>query len=308
VSRHLIPILLVTLAGAPAWAQAEDAPPEMDLYPRAVIYQHLYEGPFSDPLGLAVDNARKEILVADTRGDRIGIFSLEGAPLFSFGGTDQVREPRKVAVDGKGRILVLDHDRSQIKVFNYRGDYLGPLRLDGMRAKPWLEGLAVDAEGNVYVGEQESAQIWVFGPDGKLKMRLGGHGERSGAFSSIAGIAVDAENIVVTDHTATPVQVFDRRGRFLRGFGKHDMGRENFSLPEGVALDSKGRIIVVDALRHEIKFFDKAGRFIARFGGLGTQPGQVSFPADVAVDASGRVYVLEKVGARVQIFDVITGS
>jgi DNA-binding beta-propeller fold protein YncE len=291
-----------------AAARAEDAPAGFDLYPRGVFYQHLYEGPFTDPMGIAVDRAHREILVADTRGNRIGVFSFEGAPLFSFGGTDRMREPREVAVDAKGRILVLDADRSKIKIFSYRGDYLGAVPLEGMRESPRLEAFTLDADGNLYVGEQGSAQVWVYGPDGKVKARLGGHGAGQGTFSSIAGIAVDAEHIVVTDHLATAVQVFDRRGRFLRGFGKHDMGRENFSLPEGVAIDGKGRIIVVDALRHEIKFFDKQGTFLARFGGMGSRPGQVSFPSDVAVDPDGRVYVLEKIGARVQIFEVVPAS
>ncbi len=305
MSRRLA-ILLVALAAAPA--RAEDEPAGFDLVPRVIFNQHLYEGPFSDPLGIAVDDAHKEILVADTRGDRIGIFNLDGAPLFSFGGTDAVREPRQVAVDRKDRILVLDRDATKIKVFSYRGEYLGPLPLPGMRADARFDALAVDRDGDVYVGEQESKQVWVFGPDGKLRMRLGGHGAGSGSFSSIAGIAADAETIVVTDHVETAVQVFDRQGRFLRGFGKHEMGREHFSLPEGVALDGKGHIIVVDALRHEIKYFDTDGRFVARFGGMGSRPGQVSFPADVAVDSSGRVYVLERGGARVQGFDVVAAG
>jgi DNA-binding beta-propeller fold protein YncE len=305
VARHA-PILLIALAAAPAAAQEGDGPREIDLRVRGVFSQHLYEGPFLDPMGLAIDDAHKEIVVADTRGDRIGIFTLEGAPLFSFGASDALREPRKVAVDGKGHILVIDRDRSKIKVFSYRGEYLGPLPLPGMRPAPRLAALAVDHDGDVFVGDGESRQVWVFGPDGTLKMRLGGHGAAQGTFSSIAAIAIDAENIVVTDQVGVPVQLFDRRGHFIRGFGKHDMGRENFSLPEGVALDGTGHIIVIDSLRHEIKLFDKTGRFIARFGGLGSQPGQVAFPSDVAVDGRGRVYVLERFGARVQIFDEVT--
>lgn len=304
--RRKLLVLVVALAASPV--VADEGKPAFDLFPRGVFYQHLYEGPFTDPMGITVDEAHQEVLVADTKGNRVGIFSLEGAPLYSFGESDQLREPRDVAVDRKGRIIVLDADRSKIKIFSYRGEYLGPVPLEGMRDKPHIEAFALDADGNLYVGEQASAQVWVFGPDGKVKMRLGGHGAGQGTFVSIAAIAVDGEHIVVTDHVSTSVQVFDRRGRFLRGFGKHDMGRENFSLPEGVALDGKGHIIVVDALRHEIKFFDTEGKFVARFGGMGAKPGQVSFPSDVAVDASGRIYVLEKVGARVQIFEVIAGG
>jgi len=85
------------------------------------------------------------------------------------------------------------------------------------------------------------------------------------------------------------------------------MGAQNFSLPEGIALDSKGHVIVVDALRHEIKFFDREGNFLDRFGGLGPRPGQVAFPADVAVDAADRIYVAEKGNNRVQVFVEVEG-
>ena len=102
-----------------------------------------------------------------------------------------------------------------------------------------------------------------------------------------------------------PVQVFDRRGNFVRGWGAHDFGIQNFSLPESIALDSKGRVFVIDALRHEIKLFDREGNFLDRFGGLGRRAGNISFPVDVAIDAQDRVYVVEKGNARVQVFEPV---
>jgi tripartite motif-containing protein 71 len=102
-----------------------------------------------------------------------------------------------------------------------------------------------------------------------------------------------------------PVQVFDHRGHFLRGWGRHDLGAENFSLPEAVAVDSKGHVVVVDALRHEIKFFDALGRFLDRFGGIGPRPGQVAYPADLAIDGQDRLYVVEKGNSRVQVFEQV---
>ena len=87
----------------------------------------------------------------------------------------------------------------------------------------------------------------------------------------------------------------------LRGFGAHEMGAENFSLPAGVAIDAKGRIVVVDTLRHEIKLFQQDGKFVGRYGGMGSAPGNVAYPSDVAVDREGRLVVSESVGNRVQL-------
>jgi tripartite motif-containing protein 71 len=155
------------------------------------------------------------------------------------------------------------------------------------------------------VGENESGQVLVFTPDLHPRLRFGERGEEDGQFQSIAGIAVDAAAIYVVDHQVRPVQVFDRRGNFLRGWGRHDLGAENFSLPEAVAVDAKGHVVVVDALRHEIKFFDVLGRFLARFGGIGPRPGQIAYPADLAIDGQDRLYVVEKGNARVQVFEQV---
>jgi DNA-binding beta-propeller fold protein YncE len=293
--------------GAFALAAAAAAPAARApaLRPVAVFSQHLYQGDLRGPRGLALDRAHGEVWVADTGNHLLGVFTPAGVPLFTAPPSRHLREPSRMAVDARGRLLVLDNDRSRIKVLSYRGDYQGELALPGLRGTPRFGALAVDAEGNLYVGEDESGQVLVFSPDLHPRLRFGERGDEEGQFQSIAGIAVDADAIYVVDHQVRPVQVFDRRGNYLRGWGRHDLGAENFSLPEAVALDSKGHVVVVDALRHEIKFFDREGTFLARFGGMGTRPGQVAYPADVAIDAEDRVYVVEKGNARVQVFEQV---
>jgi len=119
---------------------------------------------------------------------------------------------------------------------------------------------------------------------------------------TIAGIAVDRERIYVTDSQVTSVQVFDRKGNFIKGWGRHEMGAQNFSLPEGIAVDGKGRVFVVDAMRHEVKVFDAEGALLDIFGGPGSTAGSLLYPADIAIDGTGRVYVVERGNGRVQIF------
>ena len=275
------------------------------LRPIALFSQHLYQGDLRAPRGVALDRAHDEVWVADTGNHLLGVFTPDGVPVFTAPPSRHLREPARMAVDLRGRLLVLDNDRSRIKVLSYRGEYLSDLALPGLRGTPRFGALATDAEGNLYVGENESGQVLVFSPDLRPRLRFGERGEEDGQFQSIAGIAVDAAAIYVVDHQVRPVQVFDRRGNFLRGWGRHDMGAANFSLPEAVAVDSKGHVVVVDALRHEIKFFDAAGAFLGRFGGLGARPGQIAYPSDLAIDGRDRLYVVEKGNSRVQVFEQV---
>jgi tripartite motif-containing protein 71 len=308
VSGRAWPVLLAALLALVSSATRgdEETSPKIWLRPVALFDQHLYEGALVEPRGICFDRKNNEVWVADTRNGRIGVFTPEGVPLFSFGGTDHLKEPVRVAVAKNGDVYVVGVERGRIERFSYRGEYLGPLVLPGLPEHPVFGTVAVDADGNVWMGENESGQVLGFTPDLKPLLRLGSSGDGEGQFQAIAGIAVTKDVVVVTDHIALAVQVFDRRGNFVRGWGKHEMGRENFSLPEGVAIDKENRIVVVDALRHEIKLFDLEGNFLDRFGGLGSKAGNISYPSDVAVDGEGRVYVAEKGNSRIQVFTETT--
>jgi DNA-binding beta-propeller fold protein YncE len=277
----------------------------LDLMPVAVLTSHLYEGALRGPRGVFADSRRGEVWVVDTGNDLLAAFTMDALETFACR-SSAVREPIRIVVDALGRLLVLGGQRAAIAVLSPRGEHLGDLELPGFPKKPVIGTIAMDREGFLYVGDNDSGQVLVYDKDLKLKLKFGSPGRGEGEFQSISGIAADADNIFVVDQQISPsVQVFDRHGNFVRGWGKHDMGVENFSLPEGIALDAKGRVIVVDALRHEIKFFDREGKFIDRFGGLGDRLGQVSFPAGVAVDSQGRIYVADKGNDRVQVFEEI---
>jgi DNA-binding beta-propeller fold protein YncE len=293
---------LTILLAAPIFAGERS---RIDLKPVAILSDHFYEGPLRAPRGVFADARRGEVWVADTGNDVLSAFTPDAVETFACrsGG---VREPIRIAVDAKGRLLVLGGQRTKIHVLSPRGERLADLELPGFPKSAVIGTIAFDPDGNLYVGDNESGQVFVFSPDLKLKLKFGERGSGQGEFQSISGIAADAENIFVVDQQITPaVQVFDRRGNFLRGWGKHDMGVDQFSLPEGAALDAKGRLLVVDALRHEIKLFDREGKFIDRFGGLGKRLGQVAFPSGVAVDLQGRIYVADKGNDRVQVFEEI---
>jgi DNA-binding beta-propeller fold protein YncE len=296
------------LSGAVLTAQqsAEFSSSPFHIRPVVLFSEHLYEGAFESPMGICFDSRTSEVWVADAKNNLIGAFTTDGVPLFTFRG-EELREPSKIAVDPKGRVYVLDNDRSRIKTFSYRGEPLGDAVLPGLPAKPSFGAIAIDPDGNLYVGENETCQVRVYAADGKARARFGECGIDPGQFQAITGIAVTKDSIVVTDAQAVSVQIFDRRGTFVRGFGKHDMGVQNFSLPQSVAVDSLGRVIAIDTLRHEIKFFDSQGNFLTRFGGLGWRLGQVAYPTGIAIDSSDRLYVVEKGNARVQVFIEVAG-
>ena len=292
-------LLLALLLAAP---EPEPVPTRLSLEPAAVFSEHLYAGAFSRPRGVFFDRKHKELWIADTESNLLGVFTPDGVPLYSFGGAGLL-EPFQVAVDGKDRVLVVDNDRTKIKIFSYRGDPLGTMDLPGIKVRPAIGAMTVDEEGNLWVGENATGQVLEYGPDGKTKLRFGTGGYEEGQFQAISGIAVTPDAVIVADAQVTAVQVFDRRGNYLRGWGKHDIGGANFSLPQGIAVDAKGRVFVVDMLRHEIKVFDPEGKLLDAYGGLGFASGALMFPAGIAFDGERRLFVVERGNSRAQILD-----
>lgn len=301
--------LLVLLAGASPPGAGERTAHEraersvVDLRPEAILLGGFYGGDFRSVAGVHCDRRTGEIYVADPAANAIEIFDEDGAPLFAFSDDEHLRGPVRVAVDLEDRIYVLDDDHTRIKRFSYRGDWLGDVPLPGLgpEEKPSFTALAFDANGDLYVGESRSGQVLAFDRALRPRLRLGSAGDGPGQLDGIAGIALDDEHVYVASQDGVAVHVFTRQGRFVRAWGRHDAGLQNVSLPAGVAVDAKGRVVLLDTLRQELKYFAPDGRLIEIFGGLGRQAGAVSYPTDLSMDRRGRLCVADGGNLRVQL-------
>jgi DNA-binding beta-propeller fold protein YncE len=274
------------------------------LRPEVVIRGGFYSGQFGTPAGIFCDPKTGEIFVADRATNSIEIFDATGASLYSFSDDEHLREPSRIAVDDDGRIYVIDLDRTRIKVFDYRGEFLSHLELPGFGAeeKPTFTAMTFDAtNGDLWVGDSRTGQVVAFDRRLQPKMRIGTFGDGQGQLDGIAGIALDERNVYVASQEGIAVQIFTRQGRFVRGWGMHDAGLHNVSLPAGIAVDAKGRVILLDTLRQEIKYFDPDGKLIELFGGLGRQAGAVAYPTDLGMDRKGRLCVADSGNGRAQV-------
>lgn len=286
---------------------AEVRPTVLGLRPDVIIREFLYQGPFGRVTAVYCDPRNGEIYVVDGAQATIGIFDARGAPLFAFSDEEHLTDPLRVQVDGGGRIYVLDADRTRIKVFSYRGEYLSEVDVAAIAKRAvTVTAFAID-DDNLYVGDAMRGEILIIDHRRELKERFGSVGTGKGEFTSIASIAVDADRIYVADQIGLGVQVFSRHGRFLFGFGIHEIGKKNVSLPAGIAVDPKGRFVLVDTLRHEIKYLEADGELIDVFGGIGAAPGDVAYPTDVSIGRDGVVCVADKGNHRVQVLTPVEG-
>jgi DNA-binding beta-propeller fold protein YncE len=286
----------------PSMAHARAEKTIADLMPHLVIHGGYYSGQFEIVAGVYCDRRTGEMYVADQGANSIEIFSETGAPLFAFSDDEHLSGPVRVAVDHQDRIHVIDSDHSRIKVFDYRGEFLSYLVPPGFEGQECsFTAITFEDNGDMWVGESLSGQVVGYDRNMRPKLRIGRHGEGPEEFSTIVGIALSQSNVYVASQQGVAVQVFSRVGRFLRGWGYHDAGLHNVSLPAGIAVDSSGRVILLDTLRQEVKYFDPRGALIGLFAGLGRHAGAVAYPTDLSMDRRGRLCVADSGNQRAQV-------
>jgi sugar lactone lactonase YvrE len=317
----LAPLLVLLALSTPLpqgrTAREEDERPRV--YPYLLdavdaLFGHLIDGRYKSPTGVFYEPSAGELYVADSKNGLIGIYDDHCTPLFAFGREPLLGEPKDVAAAADGTIFVLDAADSRVHAFSYRGEPRGELvfeypALDGEPAGlVSVTAMALDAEGRWFVADSALPQVVAYEPD--LGFRFAIRTARAGAqFQMISDVAVSPDGLIaVTDLAATPVQVFDAEGRFLSGFGKRDIGVENFTSSNACGFDGEGYLFVVDMLRHNVKIFEPSGAFRGFFGGWfspetrGMTPGEMRYPTGIAFAPDGRIFVAERFGHRVQVF------
>lgn len=289
----------------PAQPAAPAIPVPTQLVPIQLVYRQAEGLYLKGPRGVWIDPKTGEIYVADTMNDLVAVFAANGSPTFALGYNGEFKEPIKAVADEQGRIYVVTGVGNKLKVFDHRGEFIRDFPFD----RPVVPTtIASDTLGKLYVADAKSSQVLVYDQGWNLCLRIGETDESTnpkGRLRSVQAIAVEGDgSVYIANAQGAPViQVFGPDGRYLRGWGEHAQGPQNFSLPTGIAIDKNGQLIVVDSLRQSVAKFTREGKFLGREGGLGLAAGAFAFPTDVAVDANGKVYVVERLNNRLQIFE-----
>jgi peptidylamidoglycolate lyase len=205
--------------------------------------------------------------------------------------TGKPRDTASVAADGKGNILVLRRSEPPILIYNREGKLLSS----------WGTGLFVDDHnidvdrfGNVWIGDRNGQMVYKFTMDGKLLMSIGTKGVKGDDTSktsfnraSDVYVAPNGDIFVADGYENHRIVQFDKDGKFIKIIGGiKGRGPGQLDAVHGVAMDSKGRLIVLDHHSDDprITVWDaKTGKFLEDWGSMSLTMGS-GFTMDEKTD------------------------
>ena len=169
-------------------------------------------------------------------------------------------------------------------------------------------GLAVAADGSVYVVDRGNNRVQHFDADGVFLDMWGEEGTGDGQLRLPQGIAAAPDgSVYVADLRNSRVVRFGPSGEFLSSFGSIGTGDGQFAWPTDVAVAADATVYVTDSGvsnggNNRVQRFSAEGEFLGSFGASGGRHGQFDDPQGVAVGGDGVLYVADTGNHRVQAF------
>src|SRR4051812_28141987 len=169
------------------------------------------------------------------------------------------------------------------------------------------QAVAVGPDGSVYVGDQGSHVVQVFGPDGTFRRAIGRAGTRGGELTAVGGLAVAGDNSVLAADGSNRILRFDQSGSPITSWGAPGsaVGRFAFGAGGGNAAGAGGGlavsgqfVYVADTGNDRIQRFDLRGGQ----GAVVVPPGTLAAPQGLAVRGT-RLLVADDQHHRLAVFD-----
>jgi hypothetical protein len=222
---------------------------------------------FDTPSGLATD-ARGNLYIADTGNSAIRRISPEGLVSTVAGANAGLSGPVGVAIDTHGRVIVADTYNDRIVAIEADGAITtiagtgSPGFEDGGAARFHTPcGVAVDAQGAIYVADAGNRAIRVIAADGAVSTIAPRYSEDS--FVPL-GIAVANGSVFVADARGRVIEVTADRDRVVagshRGFADGAGSAALFRAPSGIAVLAPGKLIVSDRRNGLIRLVEAQSR------------------------------------------------
>jgi len=216
------------------------------------------DGTLINPVHLVIKG--NEVWVSERYHRTIYIFDAEGNYLRKFTPKNEQLKwtPLAFSFDASGALRVTDVGQTNLHRLLYfsadgsRTVSVGhTAQVKSLQESPgafmFPNGVAIAANGDVYVSDGDNRRVQVFDSAGKFVRFI----DTSGV---PRGIAIDSkERLYVADALAHTIAVYDLKGKYLTQFGTRGFGPGQFNYPNDVTIDKGGRIYISDRENDQVQ-------------------------------------------------------
>ena len=141
--------------------------------------------------------------------------------------------------------------------------------------------LSLRKDGSLLATDDENGEVCIFNKNGKLVQ----------SFKALSSSATDiAElsdgNIAVSYYDHKSIKVYTPHGELVK-----KIGSDVLECPDGLAVNNKGQLFVVDRDIRKVFVYSEDGEFQYSFGSRGSNPGEFDSPTCICIGQDGLVYV-----------------
>jgi DNA-binding beta-propeller fold protein YncE len=192
-----------------------------------------------------------------------------------------------VAIAPDGNVWTFNRGKIPVQVYTPEGKLVKSWGDGGLFKNPHT--VRFDNGGNLWLVDTGTNTVRRFTTDGKVLMTIGTPNEAGADETHLnqpndVAVAANGDIYVSDGYGNDRIIVFDKRGKFVRTWGKLGTAPGEFSQPHSLVLDSKGRVYVADRNNARIQIFDAKGKFLAEWKNIIT-------PWALAITKNDELYV-----------------
>lgn len=221
----------------------------------------------------------------------------------TYDGNLRFSTPVAVFFDAKRKELyVADAGTSELIILTRDGKTLGhfPHHRKGLDQKAEPAGIAVDADGAIFVSDVADSRVYMYdyrgAPDGNLPMPAGKNGPL------LPGkMALDAAgNLYIAMRNSGSIVVYGRQSRELRQIAPRLKGFDDCC---DVAVDAQGNICALSVKGTPVRILDQQGKLNRQFGRHEIGNDGFAHPSGLDTDRKGRLWIVDSVAQVVKLFN-----
>jgi len=172
-----------------------------------------------------------------------------------------------IALDAKGHIWLATRAEVPVQVFDASGHFVRAWGKGLLRCSHFIR---IDHEGMIWLADVLQHVVFRCTPEGQVLLRLGtpnepGCDETHFNCPTDMAISPSGDVFVADGYANARIVHFDRRGKFVKQWGKVGTGPGEFSFPHSLVMDSQGRLYEADRNNNRIQVFDQEGKFLAEW-------------------------------------------